>query len=82
MPTPNLTSAQKKALKQAATTLDRAYADARRALRAAGIVRPDEGSTACLAPPRGHCRSFKPPRTGIRCARPGCGHSFARHDVF
>ncbi len=79
---PALTSTQQKALKKAAATLDHAYAAARKTLVAAGVTRNDEGSTMCLAPPRGHCRSFKPPKHGIRCARSGCGHSLARHDVF
>jgi len=76
-----LTSVQKKALKGAAAQLDQAYADARKRLSAAGIS-PNEGSTRCLAAPAGHCRSFKPPRFGIRCARSGCGHPLSRHDVF
>jgi len=77
----DLTANQKKALKDAAASLDQAYAEARKGLSAAGVV-SNEGGTACLLPPRGHCRSFKVPRQGIRCARPGCGHSFAKHDVF
>ena len=88
MPTkekPVLTSAQRKVLKEAGASVDQAYAAARRAVLAAGIQRGDEGEgTACLLAPRGHCRSFQPPRRGvsIRCARPGCGHSFTKHDVF
>ena len=83
--TPDLTSAQKKVLREAAASLDQAYATARKAISAAKIERPDDGgSTACLQPPTGHCKSFMPPKKGpsIRCVRPGCGHSFAKHDVF
>ena len=79
--TAELTSAQKKVLKDASASLDRAYAEARKTLRAAGIP-PQEGGTVCLLPPRFHCKSFKPPVRGFRCARPGCGHPFTRHDVF
>ncbi len=79
---PKLTSTQSKALRKATTSLDRAYAAARKTLSAAGIERVDDSGLRCLASPPGHCRAFKPPRQGIRCARPGCGHSFARHDVF
>ena len=80
---PALTSAQSKVLKKAAASLDRAYAQARRELAAAGIPPTENGGTRCLAPPRGHCRAFKAPQgQGIRCARPGCGHLFSRHDVF
>jgi hypothetical protein len=77
-----LTGPQRRALSAAAASLDRAYAAARKMLLDMGIERNEEGGTKCLAPPRGHCPGFKPPRRGINCARPGCGHSFAKHDVF
>ena len=77
-----LTSAQKKALKGAQAHLAKAYAQARKRLSAAGI-RNENGGTACLASPLGHCKAFKQPTSpGLRCARPRCGHSFFRHDVF
>jgi hypothetical protein len=77
-----LTAAQRNVLKNAAASLDRAYAEARRKVAAAGIRRNDEDSTFCLASPRGHCRSFKSPKHGFKCARPGCGHFFSKHNVF
>jgi hypothetical protein len=79
---PALTGTQKKVLREARASLDRAYSTARRTLRAAGFERDDDGGTVCLRPPRGHCRSFVPPRRGIFCARPGCRHAFSKHDVF
>jgi hypothetical protein len=77
-----LTSAQRRVLKDAAASLNRAYAQARKKIAAAGIRRNEEDTTFCLASPRGHCASFKPPKHGFRCARPGCGHFFSRHNVF
>ena len=79
-----LTSDQRKALNDAGTIMAQAYADARKKLSDVGFKRNQEGSTACLAPPSGHCKFFVPPQQGpaIRCARRGCGHSFFRHDVF
>jgi hypothetical protein len=78
-----LTSDQRKALSDASASMARAYAEARRSLSIAGVQRDEEG-TSCLAPPSGHCKSFLPPKRPpfIRCARPRCGHSFFRHDVF
>jgi hypothetical protein len=76
-----LTSAQRKVLREAAASVNRAYSEARKAVAAAGIRR-DQDETFCLQPPRNHCPSFKPPRQGFRCARPRCGHSFFRHNVF
>src|SRR5262245_52536679 len=77
-----LTSAQLKALKSAAARMAGAHTQARKSLAAAGFE-PENGSTGCLAPPSGHCKSFKQPATpSLRCTRPGCGHSFFRHDVF
>jgi hypothetical protein len=77
-----LTSSQKKALRQAGRSLERAYREARRNLAAAGVTRRNsEGSFRCLLPPAGHCREFqRPAEGGLRCKR--CGHSFFRHDVF
>jgi len=78
----DLTTAQRNVLKNAAASLDRAYAQARKKVAAAGIRRNEEDSTFCLASPRGHCGSFKPPKHGFKCARPGCGHFFSKHNVF
>jgi hypothetical protein len=76
-----LTSEQKRALRDAASSMERAYKEARLTLKAAGIRRGNpEGSTRCLQPPAGHCRAYQQPATGLRCKR--CGHSFFRHDVF
>ena len=74
-----MTRAQKKVLKEAAGRLDRAYADALADLSAAGIE-PEE-SMFCKMNPRGHCRAFKSPQRGSRCARPGCGHLFSQHHL-
>jgi hypothetical protein len=78
-----LTSDQRKALKDASATMARAYAEARRILSAADFER-DNGDTRCLQPDNGHCPFFQRPKHGpfIRCARPRCGHSFFRHNVF
>ena len=77
-----LTTAQRNVLKNAAARLDRAYAQARKKVAAAGIRRNEEDSTFCLVSPRGHCGSFKPPKHGFKCGRPGCGHFFSKHNVF
>ena len=78
-----LTSAQKKVLREASASVDKAFATARKTVAAAGIKRSDdEGSTRCLRPPDGHCEAFQPPKRGILCARPGCKHAFTKHDVF
>jgi hypothetical protein len=78
-----LTTDQRRALKDASAGIVRAYAEARRSLSAVGLERDDEG-TPCLSPPSGHCKSFVPPRRPpfIRCARPRCGHSLFRHNIF
>ena len=76
-----LTTAQRKALKDATASMARAYAEARKSLAAAGFEFGNE-STFCLASPAGHCEFFKPPRHGIACARPRCGHPLFRHNVF
>jgi hypothetical protein len=73
------TSAQKKVLKDSAANLDRAYADALANLAAAGIE--GEEGTSCKKTPSGHCRSFKQPKRGNRCARPGCNHLFSDHHL-
>jgi hypothetical protein len=74
-----ITREQRKALKDASSGLDRAYADALAKVKAAGIEIDD--STFCKVAPRNHCRSFRPPQRGSRCARPGCGHLFSQHHL-
>jgi hypothetical protein len=79
----SLNDAQKHALDEAEAALTKAYDDARAKLRAAGLGPRDQsegGSFRCL---RCDCEGFqRAPGGGLRCARPGCGHSFFRHDVF
>jgi hypothetical protein len=77
-----LTSAQRKVLKDASSSVNRAFVAARKKVRAAGI-RPDDEGTFCFASPRGHCPGFVRPKSGgLICARPRCRHSFLRHNVF
>jgi hypothetical protein len=76
-----LTGAQKKALREASSALNEAYAAARKKVAAARIP-VDEDALFCLVSPRGHCKQFLPPKRGFICARAGCRHSFARHNVF
>jgi hypothetical protein len=77
-----LNAAQTEALDESEASLTKAYDEAREKLRAAGFGAEDQpnGSFGCL---RCDCEGFRrPPGGGLRCAQPGCGHSFFRHDVW
>jgi hypothetical protein len=77
-----LTDEQRKVLDEVEADLTRAFEAARAKKSAANFPGPTNGSFQCLSC---DCEGFvssntRPPR--LFCARPGCGHSFFRHDVF
>jgi hypothetical protein len=82
-----LTDEQRKQLEPILNQIERGFDDLSNKLAEMGVP-PDEGPfTRCLALLPDHrtcaCQSFVQPQHGPpwRCARPGCGHPFTRHDV-
>ena len=82
-----LTDEQRKQLAPILEHLERGFDELSRKLAEMSVPPDAEPFAQCLAhQPDGRrcgCDSFVPPARGQpwRCARPGCGHSFTRHDV-
>ena len=82
-----LTDEQRKQLAPVLEQIERGFDELSKKLAEMGVTRDDEPFAQCLAHhPGGErcaCEAFVPPARGQpwRCARPGCGHSFTRHDV-
>jgi hypothetical protein len=82
-----MTEDQQKVVDDAQDSIAKIYIATREKLSTMGVhfEEPDEGTTRCTVC---DCESFihrrlppnRPP--DMRCARSGCGHFWARHDVF
>jgi hypothetical protein len=73
-----LTDVQRKALDEADAGLTRFFDEANAKLSAAGLGRQGaDGDARCL---RCDCDGYLQGH-GLKCKRPGCGHSFTSHDV-
>lgn len=74
---------EERALDEAEAILGEALDKARTRLRAVGFgdhAPPEEGDFSCT---QCGCEHFqRPASSGLKCRRPGCGHSFFRHRVF
>jgi hypothetical protein len=85
---PKLTDEQRKQLAPILEQLERGFDELSRKLAEMSLPPDEEPFAQCLAQlPGGRscaCEAFVPPGHGQpwRCARPGCGHSFTRHDVW
>ena len=78
---PKLTDEQRKTLEPILDQIEQGFDDLANKLSEMGVPPPEEPSfTECL---RCDCEGFVSMTTpGRPCARPGCGHRFAVHNVW